>query len=238
MIFFIISNYYNNQPYKSSKFKTNMETSTSDHIFAQQISLEEYNIQKNDYTEKALLELKSQMATFVRKPNNDITQSESANESENDSGDSNSGKQSTGVNVIIKTYKDSAKFGEKDTNRDKGLRKRRTPSKSTDEGAAGNSLSNTIYVQRELDLQSIQKLKHQIKQLQNALDEEERKNHFLKLDLCNAQVNISSLRKDVNTRNNRIKYLETLHHENWWHVIKLKIFIGLLVILYIYTFLF
>jgi hypothetical protein len=218
-----------------------METSTSPRNFAQQISLDEYNTQKKEYTEKALLELKSQMATFKHKPNNESAQSES----ENDSDDCSSGEQSAGVNVIIKTYTDSTKTGEKDMyNNNKGLRKRRVPSKSIGEGegigasAAANSLSNTIYLQRELDLQEIQKLKNQKKQLQNALEEEERKNHFLKLDLCNAQVDNSVLKKDLNVRNNRIKYLENMHHENWWQIVKLKIFIGILVILFIYTFLF
>jgi len=222
-----------------------METSTSPRNFAQQISLDEYNIQKKEYTEKALLELKSQMATFKRKSENENAESDS----ENDSDDCSSGEQSAGINVIIKTYTDSTKSGDKDTNNNnnnnnKGLRKRRVPSKSIGEGegigasAAANSLSNTIYLQRELDLQEIQKLKNQKKQLQNALEEEERKNHFLKLDLCNAQVDNSVLRKDLNARNNRIKYLENMHHENWWQIVKLKIFIGILVILFIYTFLF
>ena len=213
-----------------------METSTSNRNFVQQIYPEEYNTQKKDYTEKALLELKSQMATFKRKSENDNTLlGNTQSESENDSDDCSSGEQSAKVNVIIKTYKDSTKFEENDTNKDKGLRKRRVSSKSIGEGTgsnvAANSLSNTIYVQRELDLQEIQKLKHQMTQLQNALEEEERKNHFLKLDLCNAQVDNSVLKKDLNTRNNRIKFLENMHHENWWQIIKLKIFIGFLVIL-------
>jgi hypothetical protein len=118
------------------------------------------------------------------------------------------------------------------------------PSKSIGEGegigasAAANSLSNTIYLQRELDLQEIQKLKNQKKQLQNALEEEERKNHFLKLELCNAQVDATDLKQVLSVRDNKIKNLENAQNADWWKIIKLKMFIGFLVILYIYMILF
>lgn len=219
-----------------------METSASNRKIAHQISLEEYNKQKNEYTEKALLELKSQIAAFTpkpkskSKPNHDNSQSDSGD----DSGDCSSDEKSTGVNVIIKNYRETAKSGEKDVNT--GLRKRRAPSKSTDAStsasAAANSLSNSIYVQRELDLQEMQKLKNQVKRLKSVLEEEERKNHFLKLDLCNANVDISDLKNVLSVHKNKIKQLDDKHHTNWWQIIKLKICIGILCILYIYTFIF
>jgi len=216
-----------------------MEASTSTRNFAQQIPLDEYNNQIKKYTEKALLELKSQMATFIPKSNhNNNTQSES----DNDSADCSSGEQSAEVNVIVKTYKDSLKTGEKDTNI--GLRKRVVSSKSksnskahttvNDEGAT--SLSNTIYAQRELELQEIQKLKSQIKKLKSLLDEEERKNHFLKLDLCNAQVDNADLHKALSVRDDNIKKLENKNYDTCWQIFKLRMFIGFIVILYIYLF--
>jgi hypothetical protein len=198
-----------------------MTTPIENRNFVQQISLEDYNKQKREYTEKALLELKSQMAVF--KPNNP------QRDSEDDSSDSSSGEPTTGVNVIIKTYKDSVKSGEKDTNT--GLKRRRVPSKSIDEGADG--LSNSIYVQREIDLQEIQKLKNQVKRLKSALEEEERKNHFLKLDLCNAQVDVSDLKQTLGMRDVKIKQLEAKNNENWLYIIKLKMFIFTLLVLYI-----
>lgn len=249
----IFSTIITNQVYKikyTNTPLTKMDTSTSTRKFAKQISLDEYNNQKKEYTEKALLELKSQMAAF--KPKSKSNQDTQQNESEDDSGDNsgnnsgdNSGdcsfdEKSAGVNVIIKTYKESAKSGEKDSNT--GLRKRRVPSKSIDEGtgasAAANSLANSIYVQRELDLQEIQKLKNQIKRLKSNLEEEERKNHFLKLDLCNANVDISDLKNVLSVHNNKFKQLDDKHNTNWWQIIKLKICIGILCLLYIYTFIF
>ena len=219
-----------------------MEASTSTRNFAQQIPLDEYNNQIKKYTEKALLELKSQMATFIPKSNhnNNHNNNNTQSESDNDSADCSSGEQSAEVNVIVKTYKDSLKTGEKDTNI--GLRKRVVSSKSksnsnahttvNDEGA--NSLSNTIYAQRELELQEIQKLKSQIKKLKSLLDEEERKNHFLKLDLCNAQVDNADLHKALSIRDDNIKKLENKNYDTCWQIFKLRMFIGFIVILYIY----
>ena len=211
-----------------------METSTTNRNFAHQISLEEYNKQTKEYTENALLELKAQMAAFKSKsksnPNHDNTQQSDSND---DSDDCSSDEKSTGVNVIIKNYRESAKSGENDKNT--GIRRRNVHSKTSDKGAdanaSANSLSNSIYVQRELDLQEIQKLKNQIKRLKSNLEEEERKNHFLKLDLCNANVDISNLKNVLIFHNNRIKQLEDKHNTNWWQLIKLKMFIYLIFIL-------
>jgi len=202
---------------------------TSSRNFAKQISLDEYNKQKREYTEKALLELKSQMGEF-KMPVRDTAKEDSYNDSEDDSNSSDTAK----VNVIIKNYSESDKSG----NTGLGLRKRRVPSKSTSTSNDTRELSNTIYAQREVDLQEIQKLRNQIKQLKSALAEEERKNHFLKLDLCNAQVDNSDLKQILSARDNKIKQLETADTETWWKIMKLKIFIGFLVLLYINILLF
>ena len=202
---------------------------TSSRNFAKQISLDEYNKQKREYTEKALLELKSQMGEF-KMPVRDTAKEDSYDDSDDDSNSSDTAK----VNVIIKNYSESDKSG----NTGLGLRKRRVPSKSTSTSNDTRELSNTIYAQREVDLQEIQKLRNQIKQLKSALAEEERKNHFLKLDLCNAQVDNSDLKQILSARDNKIKQLETADTETWWKIMKLKIFIGFLVLLYINILLF
>jgi hypothetical protein len=193
--------------------------------FAKQISLDEYNKQKKDYTEKALLELQSQMATL--KPNHTKLPSDSEDDSE-------SSETAGGINVIIKNYNDTKKMGAT------GLRKRRKPSTSNDAdtGTGADGLSSSIYVQRELELQELQKLKNKIEKLKSLLDEEQRKNHFLKLELCNAQVDNSDLKNNLSARDNKIKHLETKQIGDWWKIIKLQVFIGLLVLLYIYAFLF
>lgn len=196
----------------------------SNRNFAKQISLDEYNKQKREYTEKALLELKSQMGEF-KMPVRDTAKEDSYNDSDDDSNSSDTSR----VNVIIKNYSESDKSG----NTGLGLRKRRAPSKSTSTSNHTHELSNTIYAQREVDLQEIQKLRNQIKQLKSALAEEERKNHFLKLDLCNAQVDNTDLKQILSARDTKIKQLETADTEKWWKIMKLKIFIGFLVLLYI-----
>jgi hypothetical protein len=198
--------------------------------FAQKISLEEYNQQKRDYTEKALLELKSQMA--YQKPSHYTHQEDRhmADEDEDESSSSNSSGDGANVNVIIQTYK------EKDTST--GLRKRRVqPTKSTSQNQDPN-LPNVFQIQRELDLQEIQRLKNQITKMQSLLDEEERKNYYLKLDLCNEQVDNSNMKNSVEKRDARIKYLEEQQTRDWWIIIKLKLVLVLLVILFVSSWLF
>lgn len=202
---------------------------TSSRNFTKQITLDEYNKQKREYTEKALLELKSQMDEF-KMPARNRSQDDSYDDSEEDSNSSDTAR----INVIIKNYSEPDKSG----NTGIGLRKRRMPSKLTSASNDTQELSNTIYVQRELDLQEIQKLRNQIKQLKSALAKEESKNHFLKCDLCNAQVDNSNLHQEIKVCETKIIQLEKTQNKTWWLIIKLKIFIGFLVMLYIYTFLF
>ena len=206
----------------------NHENNTNN--FSKKISLEEYNKQKKEYTEKALLELKSQMATYKPKQDDRV---KSHYESDEDSNDYSSSEISpVGVNVIIKTYQDAA-TAKSDSYNTTGLRRRKPASKNRTSDDDTSILSNTIYAQRELDLQELQKLKSQIKRLASALAEEERKNHFLKLDLCNAQVDVSDLKQALQTRESKIKQLETKDTETWWQIIKLKIFIGFMLIIYV-----
>lgn len=202
---------------------------TSSRNFAKQITLDEYNKQKREYTEKALLELKSQMEEF-KMPGSHTAEDDSNDNSEEDFDSSDTAK----VNVIIKNYSES----DKSVNTGIGLRKRRMATKLSSTSNDTQELSNTIYVQRELDLQEIQKLRNQIKQLKSALAKEESKNHFLKCDLCNAQVDNSNLQKEIKVCETKIIQLENTQNKTWWIIIKLKIYIVFLVMLYIYTLLF
>jgi hypothetical protein len=158
---------------------------------------------------------------------------------ENDSGSENefSNEASNGINVIIKNYTDSAKSNNKSMFNN-GLRRRKVPSLKSVEEEEKQDLTNSIYVQRELDLQEMQKLKNKIKLLQKTIIEEEHKNHFLKLDLCNAQVDNTELKKVLCIRETRIKYLEEQEKSYMWLVNNLKLLICILVILFICKFLF
>ena len=199
--------------------------------FAQKISLEEYNQQKRDYTEKALLELKSQMAQQnthgkYKTKQEDLHQEycDMTDEDEFSSGDN------ANVNVIIQTYK------EKDTST--GLRKRRVQSTKSATQNQEHNLPNAYQIQRELDIQELQRLKNQITKMQLLLDEEERKNYYLKLDLCNEQVDNSNMKNSLEKKDARIKQLESKQTHDWWLIIKLKLVLVLLVILFIYNLLF
>ena len=199
--------------------------------FAQKISLEEYNHQKRDYTEKALLELKSHMAQQnthgkYKTKQEDLHQKycDMTDEDEFSSGDN------ANVNVIIQTYK------EKDTST--GLRKRRVQSTKSATQNQEHNLPNAYQIQRELDIQELQRLKNQITKMQLLLDEEERKNYYLKLDLCNEQVDNSNMKNSLEKKDARIKQLESKQTQDWWLIIKLKLVLVLLVILFIYNLLF
>jgi DNA repair exonuclease SbcCD ATPase subunit len=221
--------------------------------FAKKISLEEYNKQKKEYTEKALLELKSQMATYKHNSRQDDNINDQYQSEENEDeyeheyeeyiDDNTPGEASpVGVNVIIKTYQDAAN-AKSDSSSTSGLRRRKaaaaaaaTKHKTSDVDSV--SLSNTIYAQREIDLQELQKLKSKVKRLASALEEEERKTHFLKLDLCNAQVDVSDLKQALQTRDAKIHQLETKETATWWQIIKLKMFIAFMLIIYIHMIVF
>lgn len=196
--------------------------------FAEQITLEEYNKQKKDYTEKALLELNAHMREFKQTKRNK-SQDNICDDSEDNSDEDSKSNDFSKVNVIIKNYKNSTNIGNTG-NTNTSLEQKHIVSKAISSNSI--ELQNSIYAIRELDLQAQQKLKNQITKLKIALDEEERKNHFLKLDLCNAQVDISNLRTALHDQDSKIKQLETADTKSWWKIIKLKLFIGFLLLLY------
>lgn len=200
--------------------------------FAQKISLEEYNQQKRDYTEKALLELKSQMVYQQNTHGKYKTKQEDLHQEYCDMTDEDefSSGDSANVNVIIQTYKEK--------NTSTGLRKRRVQSTKSAIQNQEHNLPNAYQIQRELDIQELQKLKNQITKMQLLLDEEERKNYYLKLDLCNEQVDNSNMKNSLEKKDARIKQLENKQTHDWWLIIKLKLVLVLLVILFIYNLLF
>ena len=209
--------------HKTSNYKLKHFKMASNGTFAQQISVDEYYKQKKEYTEKALAELKLQMAEAElnkKKAGSKINQNKNQNDFENtidndnddddndndvfsDCSSSSGEKVNNGVNVIINSFKEKTNTSNEDKT---GKGRRVAGSKSKIEE---NSLSSTIYVQRELDLQEMQNLKRKIIKLKETLVDVEKKNHFLKLDYCNALVDNTNLSKKIVECDSKIQQYET-----------------------------
>ena len=172
---------------------------------AEKITMEEYNRQKDEYTNQALKELQTQMKN--QKPitprilvnnkddNNELSDdgnnsvilhnSDSDDDYDNDDYDNNK------TNLIIKHI-----INNKDRNaeRNANRRHRRMKSNPDNENKASASINEVIYAQRELDMKTIQSLKEIINNLKRDIEDESRKNHFLKLDLNNSHCDNMDLK--------------------------------------------
>ena len=164
---------------------------------AEKITIEEYNRQSNEYTKQALRQLREQMKTQAPSTSRIIVNGNDFEDSSDNDID----------NLIIKHITNKTN---KTTNSDKTVsnheniiadRKprinRRIKSNSNNEKEGTSSLNEVIYAQRELDMKTIQSLKEIVKQLQSELDNEARKNHFLKLDLNNSDCDNSDMKKQI-----------------------------------------
>jgi hypothetical protein len=190
---------------------------------AEKITMEEYNRQKDEYTNQALKELQTQMQNqkpITRKilvnnkdDNNELSDdgnnsvilhnSDSDNDSDNDSNDDDNYE----TNLIIKHIINNGARDDSKTN--SKLRNRRMKSIPDNETKASASINDIIYAQRELDMKTIQSLKEIINNLKREIDDESRKNHFLKLDLNNSHCDnmelknqILVLKEETNKQNN------------------------------------
>ena len=182
--------------------------------YAEKITIEEYNNQKDEYTQNALKELQKQMKQTkpdtITKPihkifhnvdlsnsndnsnydsyNNDFNNNynDDYNNDYNDD-DENSDVElddvvpnETNVNLIIKHVSSIEKQNSLSKNSFKNTNK-------TTRVSHNNSMTDAIYGQHEIDIKTIQSLKDLVRQLNDELESVSRKNHFLKLDLNNAQ---------------------------------------------------
>ena len=183
--------------------------------YTNKISLEEYNKQKDDFTQKALKELSEQMKIFV-KPNvnkdkskeefKPINISKQINNDDNDDNDDNY------VNDDNDDNDDNCSESDYDTsldntkpskssinlivqhveNKQKKRKVSHTQSKTQD-----TSMSDSIYAQHEVDMQTIQLLKDKINELKIENADLDSKKHYLTLDLNNAQCDVNEMKKQV-----------------------------------------
>jgi len=191
---------------------------TKDPIYSNKISLEEYNKQKDDFTQKALKELSEQMKTFEKpkenkeenkksksafniintnkKINTNIINVDDNNDNDNNNdNDDNDGSESdydtnldntkpskSSINLIVQHVE----------NKQKKRKVSHTQSKTQD-----TSMSDSIYAQHEVDMQTIQLLKDKINDLKIENADLDSKKHYLTLDLNNAQCDVNDLKKQV-----------------------------------------
>jgi len=216
---------------------------------AEKITMEEYNRQKDEYTNQALKELQVQMKN--QKPitpkvlvndnddNNELSDDGNNSvilhnsDSDNDSNDDNDNYE---TNLIIKHIINNGARDDSKTN--SKLRNRRMKSIPDNETKASASINDIIYAQRELDMKTIQSLKEIINNLKREIDDESRKNHFLKLDLNNSHCDnmelknqILVLKEETNKQNKQIVEYKNKMYQDTIYIMVMKIIIGLLIFL-------
>jgi len=192
-----------------------------DPIYSNKISLEEYNKQKDDCTQKALKELSEQMKTFEKSKENkeeNKVKSKSAfniintnkkintniinvdDNNDNDNNNDNDDDDNNGSESDYDTNLDNTKPSKSSINlivqhvenKQKKRKVSHTQSKTQD-----TSMSDSIYAQHEVDIQTIQLLKDKINELKIENADLDSKKHYLTLDLNNAQCDVNDLKKQV-----------------------------------------
>lgn len=218
--------------------------------YAEKITIEEYNRQKDEYTLNALKELQQQMMQTKQQTNQQInqqpkkqTKSKILNKTELDNSDNNSDSDAnsvieytddeirdieynddeirnmlniptqTNVNLIIKHVSDREKSK---TDVDKSSTRKTSKKLPVHErNNSSSTMTDAIYAQHELDIKTIQSLKDLIAKLNKDLDCESSKNHYLKLDLNNAQCDNNDLKKQN-------KFLQTENENKQKQLIELR----------------
>ena len=213
---------------------------------AEKITMEEYNRQKDEYTNQALKELQTQMKN--QKP---ITHKVLVNDNDDNNELSDDGNNSVilhnsdsdddyydnnETNLIIKHIINNSMKDDLKTNGK--LRHRRMKSNPDNETKASASINEVIYAQRELDIKTIHSLKEIINNLKRDIEDESRKNHFLKLDLNNSHCDNMDLKNqnivlnEENYKHNKqiVEYKNKIYQDAIYMMV-MKIIIGLLMFL-------
>ena len=194
---------------------------TKDPNYINKISLEEYNKQKDDFTQKALKELSEQMKTFekpkenkeenkvkskssfniintTKKINSDIIKVDNDTDDDNDNnnGDNDGSESDYDSNLEnTKPSKSSINLIVQHVENNKKKRKvSHTQVKTQD-----TSMSDSIYAQHEVDMRAIQLLKDKINDLKIENADLDSKKHYLTLDLNNAQCDVNEMKKQVSS---------------------------------------
>jgi hypothetical protein len=215
-----------------------MSSTSSDNIptkiFTKQISVDDYNNQKEDYTQKALRELNEQMKTFKRpetKTNDTLFKKINSKDnkrkiSENEEDSDNyeleedfdeeefdnkieNDCNNSSVNLIIKHVLDKKSSKIKNNNAKSSNAK---SSNKLQINSMDDNIINSIYAQHEIDINTIAQLnktilelKQNIKDKKKDFDDVDNKMHYLKLDLCNLQCDNKDFIKEITSLKNEIQ---------------------------------
>jgi len=197
---------------------------TKDPIYSNKISLEEYNKQKDEFTQKALKELSEQMKTFEKpkenkqenksksefkliknskKINTNIINIDDNNDNDNDNDDNdnnNDNDDNDGSESDYDTNLDNTKPSKSSINlivqHVENKQKKRKVS-HTQSKTQDTSITDSIYAQHEVDMRTIQLLKDKMNVLKIENADLDSKKHYLTLDLNNAQCDVNDLKKQV-----------------------------------------
>jgi hypothetical protein len=237
--------------------------------YAEKITIEEYNNQKDEYTQNALKELQKQMKQTkpgtIAKPThkifNNLDLSNSNDNSNNDNSNYNSNNDKnddsnnddensvieysdvelddvvpneTNVNLIIKHVSSIEKQNSLTKNSFKNTNKKKHDINNTN-----STMTDAIYGQHEMDIITIQSLKDLVRQLNDELESVSRRNHYLKLDLNNAQCDNNDLKKQnkfLQTENeNKQKQLIELRKDIIADQFYMMIMKGIIIILFLFV---
>jgi len=190
------------------------QNETKDPIYSNKISLEEYNKQKDDFTQKALKELSEQMKTFEKpkenkeenkksksafniintnkKINSDIIKVDDDNNNNDDDNDDSESDYDTNLDNTKPSKSSINLIVQHVENKQKKRKVSHTQSKTQD-----TSMSDSIYAQHEVDMRTIQLLKDKINDLKIENADLDSKKHYLTLDLNNAQCDVNEMKKQV-----------------------------------------
>jgi chromosome segregation ATPase len=158
---------------------------------AQQISVEEYDKQKSEYTQNALKELREQMRNIennYENPKKKIQKiiPESDNESDNNINESDN------INILIQS----------DLSKNNKLRHRKNNTSKT------NEIDSQLFEKYDQSHKIIQGLKDVNNELESEIISLDNRLHFMKLELANITVDIGDLQKKHNyliIENNKLK---------------------------------
>jgi len=226
--------------------------------YAEKITVEEYNKQKDEYTQKALKELQRQMLQqkvpngksitnsyadvdidvgVDGTDNNDVCDDDDNNSVIDYSDDEIADNQNqTNVNLIIKHVSMDNNSDKKNSNKKKPVR----GNVNVSDKQVKTSMNDVIYAQHEIDTHKIQTMKGIISKLKVQIDEYARTTHYLKLDLNNAQCDNDDLKKNIIAlkaeNDTKSKQLETLYKQIYTDKLYLIFYLVIIMVLAVYNF--
>lgn len=161
---------------------------------AQQISIDEYEKQKNEYTQNALKELRDQMRSIENNFENPKKKIQKiVVDSDNSDNDNYNNESDGNINIVI----------QRDHSKSNKLRNRKNNTNKSN-----NEIDSQLFEKYDQSHKIIQGLKDVNKELEEEITSLDKRLHFMKLELNNVTVDISDLQRKHNCliiENNKLK---------------------------------